>query len=579
MEFERNPESSLLSVPEQLIHILGTVYTHHKTSDGGDMYLTEYGVELSNLLEIENWYEKEWFETHRERLEGTSSVFKIETKEIEGKSLELVVKNSRFGEDVPLDTHTLIEFINAEFNSPWEEFAMVLEMREGKYGPDEIRINTQYPLAIYVPPEKMQLWQSGRSAAKVNRIINKHPGIDIDILKQYKLIYGWIKGKNIVEAFQEIGINGVELDMKLSPITKKAIVDLDKKGFVIADMKPSHIIIEEENIKKLKELGRSNPQKTFPQEKRITFLLDLIEKGDYSVVDYELLIRTPGYDEYVKNIRRHSYLDDQRDRFVSAPLPPYLNNMEIFNVPYIYGHVESTGGLLWVVGRNPNLYDYFLPERWRKTHQWKLSVNNDIFYTVTKDNIHLVWKASRVGEILHTNPENERACRIIECGFNSPFEEFAIADYLNNNGVPTVYMRAIYMTGSIKQEPSEDMRHYESHRSLICPDGKPILSEEHNYITIRGYYNGSDQWVAEQKGQLCRPVDLLKTLHNGIFQETEVNAMIYRVRQKLKDIGYDGSLLQTNDMIITYDPKGDMIKDDEGYPEVRITNFEYIKKI
>ncbi len=53
----------------------------------------------------------------------------------------------------------------------------------------------------------MQIWQSGRSKAKINRIHAKHPGIDVDILKQYKLIYEWIEGRNIKEVFGHIDIN------------------------------------------------------------------------------------------------------------------------------------------------------------------------------------------------------------------------------------------------------------------------------------------------------------------------------------------------------------------------------------
>ena len=49
----------------------------------------------------------------------------------------------------------------------------------------------------------MQLWQSGRSTDKLNRIHAKHPGIDVDILKQYKLIYQWIRGKDVVETLQD----------------------------------------------------------------------------------------------------------------------------------------------------------------------------------------------------------------------------------------------------------------------------------------------------------------------------------------------------------------------------------------
>ncbi len=116
-----------------LVNVLGIVYVHTKTSDGGDLYLTRFAESFQEHLVIENWYEKKWFNEHKIRLEGTSSVYKVPTKEVKGKSLDLVVKNCRVGEDVPIDTHTLQEFCDAEFNSPWEEFTLNDELREGRY--------------------------------------------------------------------------------------------------------------------------------------------------------------------------------------------------------------------------------------------------------------------------------------------------------------------------------------------------------------------------------------------------------------------------------------------------------------
>jgi hypothetical protein len=66
-----------VTVPEQLIHILGIVYAHHKTPDGGDMYLTQFGLQYSDLPEIEKLVRKGMAEARRERLEGTSAVYKI----------------------------------------------------------------------------------------------------------------------------------------------------------------------------------------------------------------------------------------------------------------------------------------------------------------------------------------------------------------------------------------------------------------------------------------------------------------------------------------------------------------------
>ncbi len=132
-----------------LVNVLGVVYVHLKTGDGGDLYLTQYADEYRKHLNIGNWYEKRWFDSHKTRLKGTGSVYKVPTKKVNGKRLDLVVKNCRVGEDVPLDTHTLEEFCNAEFNSPWEEFSLVFEMKENWFGPDNDKmIHTQHPLVI-----------------------------------------------------------------------------------------------------------------------------------------------------------------------------------------------------------------------------------------------------------------------------------------------------------------------------------------------------------------------------------------------------------------------------------------------
>lgn len=74
---------------------------------------------------------------------GTSTVYRVRTKAPRGFSKDLVVKWCRVGEAIPVDTFTLNKFIEAEFNSPYEEFAFALElMRRG--------FPVVYPRAIYM---------------------------------------------------------------------------------------------------------------------------------------------------------------------------------------------------------------------------------------------------------------------------------------------------------------------------------------------------------------------------------------------------------------------------------------------
>lgn len=563
--------------PQSIVSVLGVTYVHRGTSDGGDMYLTEFGLPFADLLEVENWYERSWFRANSERLEGTSAVFRVPTKEVEGRALNLVVKNCRVGEDVPLDTKTLLEFIHTEFNSPWEEFALVTELRAGRHGPSSLQTHTQEPLAIYVPPQRMQLWQSGRSVDKFNRIKARHPGVEIDILRQYKLIYRWIEGKDIVEALtRHAAVPPEALEHHLRVMTEKAIKDLDRKGFAVADMKPVHVIISERHIAEIDAIGRESGPLPLTRPRQVAHVRRLVKRGDYSIVDYELLLRTPAWEAEVKAERRHTYLDDQRARFIPTELPTHLRVMEIFGVPYVAGHVESTGGMLWVVGRNGRLFDYFLPERWRTGQNVLLSTSNEVYYVRTKDNIQLVRKTSRVGELPPPGGGDFREQLIRERGYNSPFEAFAVAQELSDRGVPTVYVRAIYRVGSAKVEMSVDPRRYASHRHLIGPDRAPILQEEHNYITLRGYFNGSDERVAQGDGALFRPIDLRTARLAGLLPYETTIRILERVRSQVHEVGYDGTLLDENDLLLSIEPAHGFSRAADGEIEARISNLELI---
>jgi len=298
------------------------------------------------------------------------------------------------------------------------------------------------------------------------------------------------------------------------------------------------------------------------------------------VIDYELLFRTPEHEDRVKATRRHSYLDDMKDRLEPTPLPSHLSRTEILGVPYVFGHAESTGGRMWVVGRNGRLFDYFLPERWRKTPSLSLSKFNEVFYTVTKDNIHLVWETSRVGEFpTDSKFSPEEIAKIRHQGVNSPFEEAAISQDLNVRGIHAVNMRAIYVTGSLKVEMSVDPRRYQSHRDIVDVDGNPVLAAEYNYITIRGYYNGPDDWVPEHEGQLLTPVDLVKAVHRDLINEKQSGECLEQVIARLKGAGYDGSLLKANDLLLTLNARGEIVKDRSGEPDLIICNFETLWKL
>jgi hypothetical protein len=412
----------------------------------------------------------------------------------------------------------------------------------------------------------MQAWQSGRSRAKINRIQARHPGVDLDILKQYKLVYEWIRGKNLIELFEHIKIEIPDIVHHLKAMQTKALGDLMHKGYLMADMKPEHVIIEEDDCHRIEQAGPQGDPAT--AQKQVDLIYHLLEIGKYSVIDYELLFRTPEHEDRVKAARRCCYLDDMKDRLDPTPLPSHLSRTEILGVPYVFGYAESTGGRMWVVGRNGRLFDYFLPERWRKTPSLSLSEFNEVFYTVTKDNIHLVWETSRVGEFPADGKFSpDEIAQIRLHGINSPFEEAAISQDLNSRGIRAVYVRAIYVTGSLKIEISVDPRRYQSHREIADIEGNPVLAAEHNYITIRGYYNGPDEWVPENEDQLLTPIDLVKAVSRNLISKKQSREYLEKVIARLKTAGYDGSLLKANDLLLTIHARGEIVKDRSGEPD------------
>jgi hypothetical protein len=546
------------------LSLLGVDYFHLKTRDGGDLYLTRFGLPFWRQLQPENWYAPDWFEARRERLEGTSTVYKVPTRAVNGKALQLVVKWSRVGEVVPLDTFTVNKFIHAEFNSPFEEFSLLMELRKGETGPPGIRMRTQRPLAVYVPSERLQHWQTGRSEDKIRAKIARHPGVEIDILRQYVVLFEWIKGLDAVETSELFRLEDRARAEFLARATSLVTHELWQKGYRVVDMKPAHIIL------------RPGPNKSLLRERNGQYA--------YALVDYELLERTPEHEQAVRSANRQLYLKHMPRRFEAdsaKPLPAHLRATNVLGVDYIFGRAESTGGLLWVAGKDPDLFNYFYPERWRRTPKKKLSSRNQVFYTRTKDNINLVWKVSRMGDSPWlTNPEANTVAVQVH-GFNSPFEEFAFALELSRNGVKTVYPRAIYMTGR-KREPSRpaaDERRYNALAHLRTPDGEPVLWQDYDYITIWGFWNGPDELLAADDSRFYHAVNAKQAFANRKISREILDELMRLKARRLTDGGFEDLNPKPDHLLISFDLAEQLVLGTQGKPEARLCNFELIRRV
>lgn len=555
-------DPSPLAAPGVPVNLFGVDYRHIPLGDAGDLYLTAHGVGWADHLRPENWFEKEWFRAHRTRLAGTSTVYRTVTRPVGGRSRAVVVKWCRVGVDVPLDTVTLNRFSHAEFNSPYEEFSLVGELRASAGG--RTRIRTHRPLAIYAPAERFELWQMNRDVSRIDRKKARHRDVELDIFRQYILVYEWIKGLSITEALRQTRLPEDQHAGMIATMTRRATDDLAECGFRVLDMKPAHVIV--------RPLGDG------------TLLCGPDGRIAYALVDFELLERTPEREGEVARVRRTSYLRRQRDRFgaaaVPAAFPPHLSPASVLGVDYVAGHSESTHGTLWVVGRDPGLFDFFLPERWRRTKRTQLSKTNEVYHAWTKDAIQVVWKVSRVGE----RPEGTESAPVSAAaaafGYHSPFEEFAAALRLAERGVPTVYPRAIYMTGlEAAGQPAyvEDPRRFASHVGWITPWKTPVLPTNHAFITIWGYWNGPDERLAFRDGEYWQPVDLGQAVLAGYIEPEHEARILEQHRRRLAGAGAEDLNLKPDHLLLTVVSAGRLLAGEDGQPAVRHCNFETMR--
>ena len=540
--------------PQPLITVLGVKYLHLRMEDGTDLYVTEYGLPFTRCLLPQNhWCDEAWRKGHSVRLPGTSALYRVSTKEVEGRSKEIVVKWNRMGQDIPGET-AAADLTEAEFNSPFTEFSLVLEMRHASPG----KLYTHKPLAIYVPRKYVEGERLGRKRHKMEAIQRDLDEIDLDWNRNYAVIYEWLKGIDAAEAHQRglIDHDGVV------GLVQRSDSDLESKGFRVRDNKPQHVIV------------RPGSNGGLVEDRSGAIL--------YGLVDFELLSRTPEREEAMRAAKRQDYLVRQAQRFETREqFPPGITAATIMGVDYVYGQVESTGGALWVVGRDPMLFDYFLPEKWRRTPRTKLSASEQVYKTVTKDNVHLVWRVSRVGERPDADPFVRSERRVLAHGYNSPFEELCIAMELSRKGIDTKYPRAIYMTGHQATAWSSlaDLSRYESHAQLRTPTGHPILSERHEYVTIWGYWNGPDEVLAVKDEVVYRGVDALTAYREGRLTQKAYLRVMKAAKKRLAAAGIEDLNLRGDHLLLSVDRSDRLAIDQEGLPLIRIRNFELLKRV
>ncbi|MCU0779747.1 MAG: hypothetical protein MUF04_01445 [Akkermansiaceae bacterium] len=232
--------------------IAGVDYLHLKGLQNGDLYLTRHGWPCAECLLPDRWFTGEQFRKPGQALAGaTGAVYRVPVAHRANQRFALVVKFSRFGQDVGItvadeligDADFMARVANAEFLPPFEEFGNLTRLREQCRG----HFSTKAPLAIYSPPTRYLAWQLGRKPhlqyTYDRRLLASQDGgeakVEYEWERIYILLYRWMDGIDVEQAHTA----GMVPESQMIEWTRGAADTLRRLGWMVLDHKPRHLIL------------------------------------------------------------------------------------------------------------------------------------------------------------------------------------------------------------------------------------------------------------------------------------------------------------------------------------------------
>jgi hypothetical protein len=251
--------------------ISGVDYLHLKGRQSGDLFITRVGWPVASSILPERWFTGAKFSKPGQALAGaTGAVYRVPVAHPVRSNFALVVKFSRFGQDVGItvagrqlneDADFMSRVDHAEFLPPFEEFGNLMRLRSQCRG----HFVTKAPLAIYSPPTRYLAWQLGRKShlqsTYSHRLLTSQGSsgadekVEYDWERIYILLYRWMNGIDAEQAF------GAELisESRMIEWTLQVATVLRQLGWVVLDHKPRHLILRQQKKARSPVMRRGAP--------------------------------------------------------------------------------------------------------------------------------------------------------------------------------------------------------------------------------------------------------------------------------------------------------------------------------
>lgn len=238
----------------------GVDYARFMLESGGELLVTRFGWAMNDLVIPEAWYVNSRYSKNGVRLTGsTGTVYRVPVVPPLGGTESIVVKFSRVAQDVPLFIDASVAGITprdiadtAFFNDPYEEFGILMQLRQGPFSRTRPRIRTKLPLAIYSPPDRYEDWQLGRkswlfhqhqdrlAADQANERALKP--LTLDFKRDYILLFQWVKGRDA----HDMHVDGILSAEDMTALFHRSMRELAANGLIMLDNKPRHLVLRQD---------------------------------------------------------------------------------------------------------------------------------------------------------------------------------------------------------------------------------------------------------------------------------------------------------------------------------------------
>ena len=102
---------------------------------------------------------------------------------------------------------------------------------------------------------------------------------------------------------------------------------------------------------------------------------------------------------------------------------------------------------------------------------------------------------------------------------------------------------------------------------------------DHDYITVWGFWNGPDESLAEHDGEFYTGINAANALRRGIITGQEYDRLMQRLQRLLAENGMENPSLKGNHVLLSLNPRGELMRDREGELDIRLCNFETMQRI